>query len=74
MYRGSNQSWMTELTFFCDADWASNANQKSTSGYIVLFAGGAITWSTKKQSMIALSTAKAEYIVATHIAKQVLWH
>jgi len=44
------------------------------SGYIVLFAGGAIAWSTKKQSTIALSMAKAEYIVATHIAKQVLWH
>jgi len=65
---------MTELTIFCDADWASNADWKSTSSYVVLFAGGAVAWSAKKQSTITLSTAEAEYIAATHIAKQVLWH
>jgi len=37
-------------------------------------AGGAITWSSKKQSTVTLSTAEAEYIAATHAAKQVLWH
>lgn len=37
-------------------------------------AGGAIAWSSKKQSTVALSTAKAEYIATTHIVKQVLWH
>ncbi len=35
--------------------------------------GGAISWSAKKQSIIALSTAEAEYIAATHAAKEVLW-
>jgi len=73
-FGGSDISWMTELTFFCDADWASNADRKSMSGYVVLFAGGAVAWSAKKQSTIALSTAEAEYIAATHVAKQVLWH
>ena len=70
MYGGSDQSWTTELTFFCDADWASNADRKSTSGYVILFAGEAIAWSAKKQSTIALSMAKAEYIVATHKESQ----
>jgi len=37
-------------------------------------AGGAIAWSSKKQSTVALSTAEAEYIAATHAAKQVLCH
>ena len=64
----------TKLKIFCDADWASNADRKSTSGYVLLFAGAAVTWSAKKQSTIALSTAEAEYIAATHVAKQVLWH
>jgi len=73
-YGGSDQTWMTKLTIFCDADWASNADRKSTSSYVMLFAGGAVAWSAKKQSTIALSTAKAEYIAATHVAKQVLWH
>jgi hypothetical protein len=36
--------------------------------------GGAVTWSSKKQTTVALSTAKAEYVAATHCAKQVIWH
>src|SRR6266571_6703383 len=37
-------------------------------------AGGAVLWSSKKQQTVALSTAEAEYVSATHVAKQVLWH
>jgi hypothetical protein len=40
----------------------------------VTLAGGAVAWSSKKQTTVALSTAEAEYISATHVAKQVLWH
>ena len=39
-----------------------------------MLAGGAVVWSSKKQSMVALSTAEAEYVAATHCAKQVIWH
>ena len=58
---------------YCDADWASQANRKSVSGYIITLAGGAIAWSSKKQSIIALSTAEAEYVAATHVTKEVIW-
>ena len=64
----------TDLNFFCDADWANDSDRKSVNGYVVIIAGGAVTWSSKKQQTVALSTAEAEYIAATHIAKQVLWH
>ena len=43
------------------------------SGYVVTIAGGAITWSSKKQASVALSTAEAKYIAATHAAKQIIW-
>ena len=62
------------LNIFCDANWASEANRKSVSGYIITIAGGAIAWSSKKQLSIALLTAEAEYVSATHAAKQVIWH
>ena len=39
-----------------------------------MLAGGAVAWSSKKQSMVALSTAEAEYVATTHCAKQVIWH
>jgi hypothetical protein len=64
----------TNLNIFCDADWASDTtDRKSVSGYIISMAGGAVSWSSKKQTSVALSTAEAEYIAATHVAKQVLW-
>jgi transposase InsO family protein len=63
-----------DLNFFCDADWGNGSDRKSINGYVVIIAGGAVAWSSKKQQTVALSTAEAEYIAATHLAKQVLWH
>ena len=45
-----------ELNIYCDADWASDADRKSVSGYVITLAGGAVAWSSKKQSTVALST------------------
>jgi hypothetical protein len=67
---GKNQE---TLQTFTDSDWASNAHRKSISGYVVMLSGGAVAWSSKKQTTVALSTAEAEYIAATHAAKQILW-
>jgi len=59
---------------FVDADWASNINnRKSTSGFIFMLAGGTISWSSKKQSSVALSSTKAEYITGAHTAKEAIW-
>jgi Reverse transcriptase (RNA-dependent DNA polymerase) len=63
-----------ELIRYADADWGSNAHRKSISGYVFIIGGGAIAWSSKKQSRTALSTAEAEYVAATHAVKQLLWH
>ncbi|CAI5739954.1 unnamed protein product [Peronospora farinosa] len=50
---------------YCDSDWASDAaDRKSTGGFVFLLAGGAISWSSKRQPIIALSTAEAEYVAA----------
>ena len=64
----------TTLKGFVDADWASDVNdRKSTSGFIFMLAGGAISWGSKKQSAVALSSTEAEYIAAAHAAKEVVW-
>ena len=73
-YGGSDEDWKPELNMYCDADWASSSDRKSISGYVFLLASGAVSWSSKKQATIALSTAEAEYVAATHAAKQILWH
>jgi hypothetical protein len=61
------------LVGYTDADWASQDHRHSTSGYIFLIDGGAISWSSKKQLVIALSSTEAEFIASTHAAKELIW-
>jgi hypothetical protein len=59
---------------YSDADHGGNSdNGKSTGGYLVKLGTGAVSWSSKLQSMVALSTTEAEYISAVEAAKEILW-
>ena len=59
---------------FTDADWAGDLDsRKSTSGYLFTFAGGAVSWQSKLQKCVALSTTEAEYIAANEAGKEVIW-
>ena len=62
-----------ELHAYSDADWASSADRKSISGFAVFRGYGCISWSSKKQPIIALSSTESEYIALTHLTKDVLW-
>uniref|UniRef100_A0A2N9IEQ3 Reverse transcriptase Ty1/copia-type domain-containing protein n=1 Tax=Fagus sylvatica TaxID=28930 RepID=A0A2N9IEQ3_FAGSY len=54
------------LRGYSDADWESDLDErKSTSSYTFLLGGWAITWCSKKQSCVALSTMESEYIVCS---------
>ena len=51
-----------ELVGYTDSDWAGDSiDQNSTFGYVFMFGGGPICWSSKKKVAIALSSAEAEY-------------
>src|ERR1700733_11109047 len=59
---------------FVDVDWVGDLDQRrSTSGYVFNLFGGAISWMSKKQSIVALSTTEAEYMAATHARKETIW-
>ena len=59
---------------FTDADYAGCLeSRKSRSGFVFLLNGGPICWSSQRQSVVALSTAEAEYIALTHGTKEALW-
>ena len=50
-------------TTFVDANYGGcRDTHRSTSGYVFMMAGGAVTWSSKRQATIALSTVEAEYV------------
>jgi hypothetical protein len=61
------------LEAYVDADWASQPHRHSMSGYVILLNGGPVAWSARKQPIIALSTAEAEYIVLTTAAREILY-
>ena len=59
---------------FVDADHAGNPdNGRSTGGYALLIAGGAVSWSSRLQTITALSTTEAEYVAAVDAGKDVVW-
>eukprot|EP00253_Pinus_taeda_P028969 PITA_28969 len=59
---------------FVDADWVGDLDQRrSTSGYVFNLSGGAISWMSKKQFVVAQSTTKVEYMAATHASKEAVW-
>ena len=68
-YGGEKQG----LTGYTDADGASQDHRRAISGYAFFIDGGAVSWSSRKQELVTLSTAEAEYVAATHAAKEGIW-
>ncbi|XP_051127606.1 uncharacterized mitochondrial protein AtMg00810-like [Andrographis paniculata] len=63
-----------DLIGFTDSDWAGCCDdRKSTTGGCFYIGENLISWSSKKQSSIALSTAEAEYVAAGSCCAQLLW-
>ena len=63
----------TMVEGFCDVDWASQKHRHSISGFSFHFGVRAISWSSKKQGVVLLSSTEVEYIVQTHAAKEGIW-
>ena len=53
------------LKIFIDSDYANRMDTLSINGYVAILGRGSVTWSSKKQWMIALSTMEAKYIALT---------
>ncbi|KAK1422393.1 hypothetical protein QVD17_25482 [Tagetes erecta] len=59
---------------YTDADWAGDkGNRRSTSGYFTLVGGNLVTWRSKKQKVVALSSAEAEFRGIARGLAEVLW-
>lgn len=68
-YRGNLQP----LTGYTNADWVGNRDtRQSTSEFFFNVGNGAISWSSKRQPTVALSTCEAEYMGQTQATKEAL--
>ena len=63
-----------KLVCYVDSDWAGDVDaRKSTTGYVLTLAKGAVCWSSKRQSTTALSSTEAEYIAISSAVREVIF-
>jgi hypothetical protein len=58
---------------YADAAFANVDDHKSTTGYVFMAAGGAVTWKSNKQTIIALSSTEAEYVALSDAGRKACW-
>ena len=70
-YRRSD---LLEVVGYADADFAGCSDDlKSTSGFVFMLAGGAISWKSVKQTLTASSTMQAEFVACYEATIQAVW-
>src|SRR5665213_2460535 len=68
------ESQSPTLIGYSDANWGNDVStRRSTTGYIFFLSGGAISWSSKRQATVALSSTEAEYMALTQATKEAIW-
>lgn len=72
LYDGSKAA--TSCVGYSDTDWAGDLDdRKSSSGYVFQISNAAVSWLSKRQSCVALSTAEAEYMALTSATQEAVW-
>jgi len=69
-----NDSGSMELVGYYDANWAGDTDsRRSTSGYVFLLGNCAVSWCSKRQQTVSLSTTESEYIAIALAVQELLW-
>lgn len=68
-------SWgsISSIVGYSDADWASQTHCHLISGFTFFIGDGVVSWSSKKQPIITLSSTEAKYVALTHTSKDIIW-
>jgi hypothetical protein len=76
---GTRDLWLTYgetrrvLEGYADADGSMTEDRQAIMGYAFLIDGGTVSWSSKWQEIVSLSTTESEYVAATHSMKEAIW-
>jgi transposase InsO family protein len=71
VYNGDRDSG---LVAFSDSDWAADTNtRRSTTGFFLKLAGGIVSWTSRAQRTVALSSTEAEYMALSDCSRQCMW-
>lgn len=63
----------SSLKAYVDSDWAGSDGSRSTTGWVIQISGAPISWSSKRQQTVALSSCEAEYMAASEAGKELIW-
>ncbi|KAL7598636.1 hypothetical protein Lser_V15G26849 [Lactuca serriola] len=64
----------SKLSGYCDADYVGDVNtRRSTTCYLFMLGSSVVTWCSKRQPIVSLSTTEAEYRVAAMAAQECVW-
>ncbi|KAL1205730.1 Retrovirus-related Pol polyprotein from transposon RE2 [Cardamine amara subsp. amara] len=64
----------TSIIGYCDADYAGDKkDRKSTTGFCTFVGGNLVTWRSKKQKVVSLSSAESEYRAMRDVTKELVW-
>ena len=58
---------------YTDTDGSMQEDRHAISGNTFIIDGGAVSWYSKCQEIVLLSTTESKYVLATHAAKEALW-
>ena len=74
VYSNQHHGGEVKLCAYSDADWGGDiSDRKSTTGYCTFMNDNLISWATKKQSTVALSSCEAEYMAISEVVKEIMW-
>jgi hypothetical protein len=68
-----HQGINTGLDGFADSDWGNNVSRMSTTGLVARYNKSIVTWRSKLQKTISLSTAEAEYYAVSEMAIEIIY-
>lgn len=61
------------MACYVDADYGSESDRKSTSGFLLKVFGNTVSWTTRRQTSVALSSTEAEFIALATAASDLIW-
>lgn len=74
IYQGTSINIGMDFHGLTDTDWCGDSDtSRSTSGFVFISNGGAIGWSSKHQTMVALSSTESEYIGLSNTGQHLIW-